>query len=111
MHVGIIGCGPTGLFLGAALARRGHRVTAVDRDPGPDPGGGWRRRGVMQFHHAHGFRQQVGDALQAEGLRLLIGAVGFITEAEMAVSNIPSSSLLPIPAQTSPGVTPVALCF
>ena len=35
MRVAIIGAGPTGLFLGAALARRGHRVTAVDRDPGP----------------------------------------------------------------------------
>ena len=35
MHVAMIGAGPAGLFLGAALARRGHRVTAVDRDPGP----------------------------------------------------------------------------
>ncbi|NMO92669.1 NAD(P)/FAD-dependent oxidoreductase [Actinomycetospora sp. TBRC 11914] len=66
MHVAIIGAGPTGLFLGAALARRGHRVTAVDRDAGPDPDGGWARRGVMQFHHAHGFRPQVGEALRAE---------------------------------------------
>jgi 2-polyprenyl-6-methoxyphenol hydroxylase-like FAD-dependent oxidoreductase len=66
MHVAIVGAGPTGLFLGAALARRGHRVTAVDRDAGPAPEGGWRRRGVMQFHHAHGFRPQVGEALCAE---------------------------------------------
>jgi 2-polyprenyl-6-methoxyphenol hydroxylase-like FAD-dependent oxidoreductase len=66
MHIAIIGAGPTGLFLGAALARRGHRVTAVDRDAGPDPDGGWDRRGVMQFHHAHGFRPQIGEALQAE---------------------------------------------
>ncbi len=66
MHVAIIGAGPTGLFLGAALARRGHRVTAVDRDAGPAPDGGWSRRGVMQFHHAHGFRPQIVDALQAE---------------------------------------------
>ncbi len=66
MHVAIIGAGPTGLFLGAALARRGHRVTAVDRDAGPPPDGAWARRGVMQFHHAHGFRPQIGEALQAE---------------------------------------------
>ena len=59
MHVAIIGSGPTGLFLGAALARRGHRVTAVDRDPGPAADGTWPRRGVMQFHHAHAFRGQV----------------------------------------------------
>ncbi len=66
MRVAIIGSGPTGLFLGAALARRGHDVVAVDRDPGPDPDGTWARRGVMQFHHAHGVRSQVGDALLAE---------------------------------------------
>jgi len=66
VHVAIIGSGPTGLFLGAALARRGHRVTAVDRDPGPGADGSWPRRGVMQFHHAHAFRGQVVSALQAE---------------------------------------------
>lgn len=66
MHVAIIGAGPTGLFLGAALARRGHPTIAVDRDPGPPPDGSWARRGVMQFHHAHGFRPQVAEALRAE---------------------------------------------
>ena len=75
MHVAIIGAGPTGLFLGAALARRGHRVTAVDRDAGPAPDGGWSRRGVMQFHHAHGFRPQIVDALQAEVPEALDGWV------------------------------------
>jgi len=33
MRVAIIGAGPAGLFLGSALARRGHQVTAVDRSP------------------------------------------------------------------------------
>ncbi|WP_075301278.1 MULTISPECIES: NAD(P)/FAD-dependent oxidoreductase [unclassified Pseudonocardia] len=66
MRVGIIGAGPAGLFLGAALARRGHAVVAVDRDGGPAPDGSWDRRGVMQFHHPHGVRAQVGEALQAE---------------------------------------------
>jgi 2-polyprenyl-6-methoxyphenol hydroxylase-like FAD-dependent oxidoreductase len=61
----IVGSGPTGLLLGAALARRGHQVTSVDRDPGPT-GDAWIRRGVMQFEHAHGFRPQVPIALQAE---------------------------------------------
>lgn len=65
MRVAIIGAGPAGLFAGAALARRGHEVGAVDRDPGPSPGR-WPRPGVMQFHHAHGFRPQVGMALQRE---------------------------------------------
>jgi 2-polyprenyl-6-methoxyphenol hydroxylase-like FAD-dependent oxidoreductase len=60
-----VGSGPTGLLLGAALARRGHQVISVDRDPGPT-GDAWIRRGVMQFEHAHGFRPQVPMTLQAE---------------------------------------------
>jgi flavin-dependent dehydrogenase len=66
MDIIIVGAGPTGLTLGAALARRRHRVVAVDRDPGPAADGTWRRRGVMQFDQAHGFRPQVGDLLRAE---------------------------------------------
>ena len=65
MRTLIVGSGPTGLMLGAALARRGHQVTSVDRDPGPT-GDTWIRRGVMQFEHAHGFRPQVPMTLQAE---------------------------------------------
>ena len=65
MRVAIIGAGPAGLFLGSALAGRGHDVVAVDRDSCP-PSGRWARRGVMQFHHAHAFRTQVGRALRRE---------------------------------------------
>jgi 2-polyprenyl-6-methoxyphenol hydroxylase-like FAD-dependent oxidoreductase len=66
MRVVVVGAGPTGLFTAMALARRGHRVTVVDRDSGPRPDGSWPRRGVMQFHHPHAFRAQVAQALQAE---------------------------------------------
>ena len=66
MKVIMVGAGPTGLTLGAALAGRGHRVVAVDRDPGPQSDAVWRRRGVMQFDQAHGFRPQVRDLLLAE---------------------------------------------
>jgi 2-polyprenyl-6-methoxyphenol hydroxylase-like FAD-dependent oxidoreductase len=66
MRVAIIGAGPAGLLAGKALAGRGHDVVAVDRDPGPPRQGPWARRGVMQFHHAHGFRPQVGHVLQEE---------------------------------------------
>lgn len=66
MRVAIIGAGPAGLFTGAGLARRGHQVTAVERDPGPAANGSWPRLGVMQFHHAHGFRHQVAQALAEE---------------------------------------------
>jgi len=66
MRTVIVGAGPTGLYSAIALARRGHRVTVVDRDPGPGADGSWNRRGVMQFHHPHAFRQQVVEVLLAE---------------------------------------------
>src|SRR3954452_23554149 len=66
MRIAIIGAGPAGLLVGVALARRGHDVLAVDRDPGPPQEGHWARRGVMQFHHAHAFRPQVGMVLERE---------------------------------------------
>jgi 2-polyprenyl-6-methoxyphenol hydroxylase-like FAD-dependent oxidoreductase len=66
MDVAISGAGPTGLYSAIALARRGHPVTIVDRDPGPAPGGDWPRKGVMQFHHPHGLRRQVITALETE---------------------------------------------
>jgi 2-polyprenyl-6-methoxyphenol hydroxylase-like FAD-dependent oxidoreductase len=66
MRTSIIGAGPAGLLLGAALAQRGAQVTLVDRDPGPPADGPWPRRGVMQFHHAHAIRSQVIDTLRRE---------------------------------------------
>jgi 2-polyprenyl-6-methoxyphenol hydroxylase-like FAD-dependent oxidoreductase len=66
VRIVIVGAGPSGLYLGIALARRGHRVTVVERDRGPQGSDSWERKGVMQFHHPHAFRQQVLAALLAE---------------------------------------------
>ena len=66
MRAVIVGAGPTGLYTGMALARRGHEVMIIDRDPGPCGDRWWDRKGVMQFHHPHFFRPQVADALLAE---------------------------------------------
>ena len=66
MDAVIVGAGPTGLYTAVALARRGHRITVVDRDPGPPATGRWHRRGVMQFHHAHAFRGPVAEILRDE---------------------------------------------
>lgn len=62
----VVGAGPAGLFTAIALARRGRRIVVVDRDPGPSPSGEWRRRGVMQFEHAHTFRGPAVEAMQDE---------------------------------------------
>ena len=77
MRVAVIGAGPAGLLVGSALARRGHEVVAVDRDAGPPADGHWPRRGVMQFHHAHGFRLAGGRGAAARvagGVRRVAGA-------------------------------------
>jgi flavin-dependent dehydrogenase len=66
MRAVIVGAGPTGLYTAIALARRGHEIAVIDRDPGPGDDQWWDRRGVMQFHHPHHFRQQVAEALLAE---------------------------------------------
>jgi 2-polyprenyl-6-methoxyphenol hydroxylase-like FAD-dependent oxidoreductase len=94
MRVAIIGAGPAGLFLGAGLARRGHEVTAVERDPGPSADGTWPRKGVMQFHHAHGFRPQVVQALEAElpGALRRWQAAG----AERATMSLPNGAVVPL---------------
>lgn len=66
MRTVVAGGGPVGIYTALALARRGHQVTVVDRDPGPPADGEWRRLGVMQFEHAHGWRPQVLGAFRAE---------------------------------------------
>ena len=52
----IIGSGPSGMTAALLLARQGHAVTLVDRDPGPIAGRPWDRVGVMQFQLPHSFR-------------------------------------------------------
>jgi len=56
MRVSIVGAGPAGTTAALLLARQGHDVTLVDRDPGPRPGEVWDRVGVMQFHLPQTFR-------------------------------------------------------
>ncbi|HWJ11568.1 MAG TPA: FAD-dependent oxidoreductase, partial [Nocardioides sp.] len=62
----VIGAGPVGTFTAIGLARRGHDVTVVDRDPGPAADGAWRRTGVMQGESPHAWRGQVVRAMQEE---------------------------------------------
>ena len=66
MRALVVGSGPVGTFAGLMLARRGHQVLLVDRDPGPRPEGTWARRGVMQFDLPHFFRWIVREAICEE---------------------------------------------
>ena len=100
MRTLIVGSGPTGLILGAALARRGHRVTSVDRDPGPTTDG-WIRRGVMQFEHAHGFRPQVPLTLQEEWPEAFHGWQGLGARPVEVPDSAGSSQLLGVLSRRS----------
>lgn len=66
MRALVAGGGPVGIFTAIALARREYDVTLIDRNPGPSEDGEWKRAGVMQFLHAHGWRPQVVAAFRAE---------------------------------------------
>lgn len=90
MRVIVVGAGPAGLFCSIALARRGHRVAVVDRDPGPSPSGRWRRRGVMQFDHAHTFRAPVVAALREE----IPGAIEALAAVGARIAPGPGGALL-----------------
>jgi 2-polyprenyl-6-methoxyphenol hydroxylase-like FAD-dependent oxidoreductase len=73
LKTAIVGAAPTGLFLGLALARRGHQVSIVDRDRGPTSPLEWPRTEVMQFRRPHFFRPQAREALLAEAPEVVDG--------------------------------------
>ena len=60
-HILVLGSGLAGLTTGMLLARDGHRVTVLERDPAAPPPperaeeawDGWQRRGVNQFRLPH----------------------------------------------------------
>ncbi|HEY7136349.1 MAG TPA: FAD-dependent oxidoreductase [Acidimicrobiia bacterium] len=69
----VIGAGVGGLTTASVLARDGHGVTVLERDPAPPPLGsaheawnGWDRRGVNQFRMLHYFLPRFRLLLDAE---------------------------------------------
>ena len=60
-RVVVVGGGVAGLGVAIGLANRGIHVTVLERDPkaecatGEEAFNDWRRPGVSQFRHAHGF--------------------------------------------------------
>jgi 2-polyprenyl-6-methoxyphenol hydroxylase-like FAD-dependent oxidoreductase len=93
MQIVVVGAGPTGLYLATTLSRRGHRVTIVDRDPGPPRSGRWHRRGVMQFEHAHTFRGPVVDLLREDMPGLLDRLISAGASVPVAPDGRPAALL------------------
>ena len=78
----VVGGGIVGLGASLMLARDGHQVTVLERDPAlpPDPGEAWEeweRRGVNQFRLLHYFQpryREVMDANVPEVVAAFLGA-------------------------------------
>lgn len=68
----VVGGGIAGLCGSLLMARDGHRVRLLERDPAPPPGSpedtwtGWERRGVNQFRMLHFFLARFREVLEAE---------------------------------------------
>ncbi|HXQ45541.1 MAG TPA: FAD-dependent oxidoreductase [Caulobacteraceae bacterium] len=73
----ILGAGIAGLFTALALAPGEHEVVLVERDPPPPDGGAdavffdWKRRGVGQLRHSHGFLARMREVIRARHPALL----------------------------------------
>ena len=72
----IVGGGVVGMGLGMMLARDGHTVTVLERDPEPPPPspdealGRWERTGVNQFRLPHLFLPRYREILERSCPRL-----------------------------------------
>jgi 2-polyprenyl-6-methoxyphenol hydroxylase-like FAD-dependent oxidoreductase len=82
MRTVVVGSGPVGMFCAMALARQGHEVIVVDRDPGPPEAGRWARRGVMQFLLPHFFRPIVHQVMTS--------TLPEVWEALLAAGGVPA---------------------
>jgi 2-polyprenyl-6-methoxyphenol hydroxylase-like FAD-dependent oxidoreductase len=102
LHVIVVGGGLGGLAVTLLLARRGHRVTLVERDADTPRGGpdqlvsGWARPGVPQARHPHNFL--------ARSVRVLRD------QAPDVLESLESRGTLKIPVDLGDGTSDALLC-
>lgn len=94
MKVVITGGGMIGLCSAMLLAKDGHDVTVVERDPAapPDPRLAWEtweRRGINQFRLAHAFLSRFRDIIESELPELATALVDAGACRYNMVANIP----------------------
>jgi 2-polyprenyl-6-methoxyphenol hydroxylase-like FAD-dependent oxidoreductase len=68
-HVVVVGAGVAGLGTALTMARAGHRVTLIERDPTPLPESPaaafyWDRRGAPQVRHSHALLARLRNLLR-----------------------------------------------
>lgn len=99
-RVTVLGAGLTGLFTALLLARDGHRVTVLERDPAepPEPGAAWeawQRRGCGQFRLPHHMLPRFRHLLEAE--------LPDVAEGLLAAGALRYNVLAELPAAVSGG--------
>ena len=93
----IVGAGVVGLGTAMLLAKDGHLVTVLERDPAPPPDGfddaweSWERRGVNQFRLPHAFLGRYRAIVDAE--------LPQVSEAVESAGGLRANPLLAIPEE------------
>lgn len=101
----VVGGGVAGLCGSLLLARDGHRVRLLERDPAAPPSSsdeawtGWERRGVNQFRMLHYFLPRFREILEAE----LPDVVAALDGAGALRTNVIDSLPVQVTGGTRPG--------